>query len=55
MGTALSNTSDGEMTWRSVLWSYGGKEVEADGKTMALDSKRRARRSITPSSCTKRQ
>ena len=26
------------MTWRSVLWSYGGKEVEADGKTVALDS-----------------
>lgn len=22
----------------SVLWSYGGKEVEADGKTIALDS-----------------
>src|SRR5215471_9925812 len=39
VGTALSNTSDGEMTWRSVLWSYGGKEVEADGKTIALDSK----------------
>jgi multiple sugar transport system substrate-binding protein len=38
VGTALSNTSDGEMTWRSVLWSYGGKEVEADGKTVALDS-----------------
>jgi multiple sugar transport system substrate-binding protein len=27
------------MTWRSVLWSYGGKEVEEDGKTVALDSK----------------
>jgi multiple sugar transport system substrate-binding protein len=39
VGTALSNTSDGEMTWRSVLWSYGGKEVEEDGKTVALDSK----------------
>jgi multiple sugar transport system substrate-binding protein len=38
VGTALSNTSDGEMTWRSVLWSFGGKEVETDGKTVALDS-----------------
>jgi multiple sugar transport system substrate-binding protein len=39
VGTALSNTSDGEMTQRSILWSYGGKEVEEDGKTIALDSK----------------
>lgn len=39
VGTALSNTSDGEHTQRSILWSYGGKEVEADGKTLALDSK----------------
>jgi multiple sugar transport system substrate-binding protein len=39
VGTALSNTSDGEMTQRSILWSFGGKEVEADGKTLALDSK----------------
>ncbi len=39
VGTALSNTSDGEMTQRSILWSFGGKETEADGKTIALDSK----------------
>jgi multiple sugar transport system substrate-binding protein len=38
VGTALSNTSDGEMTQRSILWSFGGKEVEEDGKTIALDS-----------------
>jgi multiple sugar transport system substrate-binding protein len=39
VGTALSNTSDGEMTQRSILWSFGAKEVEEDGKTLALDSK----------------
>jgi multiple sugar transport system substrate-binding protein len=39
VGTALSNTSDAEMTQRSILWSFGGKEVEADGKTLALDSR----------------
>ena len=38
-GTALSNTSDGEHTQRSILWSFGGKEMEEDGKTIALDSK----------------
>ncbi len=38
VGTALSNTSDGEMTQRSILWSFGGKMVEEDGKTIAIDS-----------------
>lgn len=39
VGTALSNTSDGEMTQRSILWSFGGKMVEEDGKTIAIDSR----------------
>jgi multiple sugar transport system substrate-binding protein len=29
---------DGPAFWYPYLWSWGGKEVEADGKTVALDS-----------------
>jgi multiple sugar transport system substrate-binding protein len=39
IGIALTNCSDAEATWRAVLWCFGGKEVEQDGKTIALDSK----------------
>jgi multiple sugar transport system substrate-binding protein len=38
IGISLSTNSDAEATWRAVLWSFGGKEVEQDGKTIALDS-----------------
>jgi multiple sugar transport system substrate-binding protein len=30
---------DGPAFWYPYMWSWGGKEVEADGKTVALDSK----------------
>ncbi|HKM71289.1 MAG TPA: extracellular solute-binding protein [Stellaceae bacterium] len=30
---------DGPAFWYPYLWSWGGKEVEADGKTVVLDSK----------------
>ena len=30
---------DGPAFWYPYLWSFGGKEVEADGKTVALESK----------------
>ena len=30
---------DGPAFWYPYLWSWGGKEVEADGKTVALNSK----------------
>lgn len=30
---------DGVAGWYPYLWSWGGKEVEADGKTVVLDSK----------------
>ena len=30
---------DGPAFWYPYLWSFGGKEVEEDGKTVALDSK----------------
>ena len=30
---------DGPAGWYPYLWSWGGKEVEADGKTVALNSK----------------
>ena len=39
IGTAYSQTSDAEQTWRSLLWSYGGAEFTADGKQVAIDSK----------------
>ena len=38
VGTAYSQASDAEQTWRSLLWSYGGAEFTADGKGVAIDS-----------------
>jgi multiple sugar transport system substrate-binding protein len=38
IGTAYSQTSDAEQTWRSLLWSYGGGEFTSDGKQVAIDS-----------------
>jgi multiple sugar transport system substrate-binding protein len=38
VGTAYSQTSDAEQTWRSLLWSFGGGEFSADGKTVTIDS-----------------
>ncbi len=40
IGQALSHSfGDPPGFWYPYLWSWGGKEVEADGKTVALDSK----------------
>jgi multiple sugar transport system substrate-binding protein len=40
VGQALSHTfGDAPGFWYPWLWSFGGKEVEADGKTVALNSK----------------
>jgi ABC-type glycerol-3-phosphate transport system substrate-binding protein len=40
IGQALSHSfGDPPGFWYPWLWSWGGKEVEADGKTVALDSK----------------
>jgi multiple sugar transport system substrate-binding protein len=39
-GQSLGHTfGDPVVFWYPYLWSWGGKEVEADGKTVALDSK----------------
>ena len=38
VGTAVSQTSDGEHTWRSLMWSYGAYEFSTDGKTVTIDS-----------------
>lgn len=38
VGTALSQTSDAEHTWRSLMWSYGSAEFTKDGKDVAIDS-----------------
>jgi len=38
IGTAYSQTSDAEQTWRSLLWSYGAGEFTPDGKGVAIDS-----------------
>lgn len=38
VGTALSDTSDGQMTWRSLMWSYGSYLFDKDGKKVTLDS-----------------
>ena len=40
LGQTLAHAfGDGPAFWYPYLWSWGGKEVEADGKTVALDSK----------------
>ena len=38
VGTALSDTSDGQMTWRSLMWSYGSALTDETGKKVTLDS-----------------
>ncbi|MEA2661845.1 MAG: multiple sugar transport system substrate-binding protein [Chloroflexota bacterium] len=38
IGTAVSQTSDAEHTWRSLMWSHGAAEFSKDGKTIAIDS-----------------
>jgi multiple sugar transport system substrate-binding protein len=39
-GQTLGHTfGDAPTFWYPFMWSYGGKEVEADGKTVVLDSK----------------
>ena len=38
VGTAVSQTSDAEHTWRSLMWSYGAYEFSTDGKTVTIDS-----------------
>ena len=39
VGTAMSQTSDGEHTWRSLMWSYGAAEFSKDGTQVVIDSK----------------
>jgi len=40
LGQTLGHTfGDAPSFWYPYLWSWGGKEVEADGKTVALNSK----------------
>ena len=38
IGAAVSQTSDSEHTWRSLMWSNGAYEFSKDGKTVAIDS-----------------
>ena len=38
VGCAMSQTSDAEHTWRSLMWSSGAYEFSKDGKTVAIDS-----------------
>ena len=40
LGQTLAHAfGDGPAFWYPYLWSWGGKEVEADGKTVVLNSK----------------
>lgn len=39
VGTAMSQTSDAEHTWRSLMWSSGAYEFSKDGIQVAIDSK----------------
>jgi len=38
VGIAISHCGDANTTFWSVLWCYGGKVLEADGKTVAIKS-----------------
>jgi multiple sugar transport system substrate-binding protein len=38
IGTAVSQTSDAEHTWRSLMWSHGAAEFSKDGAKVAIDS-----------------
>jgi multiple sugar transport system substrate-binding protein len=39
VGFAISQTTDSVTTLYSILWSFGGKDMAADGKTVAINSK----------------
>ena len=39
VGFAISQTTDSVTTLYSILWSYGARDVAADGKTIAIRSK----------------
>ncbi|HZC02697.1 MAG TPA: extracellular solute-binding protein, partial [Gammaproteobacteria bacterium] len=38
VGIAISHCTDANTTFWSILWCYGGKVLDADGKTVALNS-----------------
>src|SRR2546426_4746752 len=40
VGIAISHCTDANITFWSVLWCYGGKVLEVDGKTPAINSDR---------------
>jgi multiple sugar transport system substrate-binding protein len=42
VGIPLSQSTDSVASMLSILWSYGGKVMEADGTTIALNSKQTA-------------
>ena len=53
IGMSLGHApGDGKSTNFPVLWAFGGKEFEADGKTVALNSPRRSARSSGTPRCT---
>jgi multiple sugar transport system substrate-binding protein len=39
VGIQLAHSEDSNHILRGIIWSYGGKEVEKDGKTIAINSK----------------
>lgn len=39
VGIQLSHCEDANHILRGIMWSFGGKEVEKDGKTIAINSK----------------
>jgi multiple sugar transport system substrate-binding protein len=42
IGLPISSCTDAILSWRTVMWCYGAKEVEADGKTIAINSPKTA-------------
>jgi multiple sugar transport system substrate-binding protein len=42
VGIAISHCNDANTTFWSILWCYGGKVLEADGKTPAINSDKTA-------------
>jgi multiple sugar transport system substrate-binding protein len=43
VGIAISHTGDASTTFWAVLWGFGGKVLEADGRTPAINSENTAR------------
>lgn len=38
VGIPISQTTDADSSFWAIMWSFGGKVLKADGKTIAIES-----------------